>query len=325
MLRWVLTVRGIGGMSRVAGPIVLYCRTDRHIRREVEAVLWPPPVGTGSEGSFLFAGTYIYGMDRKGRVVMPAQFRSLLGAPFVLTRAPGQCLLALSRSQWTSLVEKYEHSILFRGYYLAAAHECAVDETTGRFLVPHVLREYAELRAMDEVAISGIGRAVQVARRFRWEAYLQAGEFPSLGQLDLDLEIPRPVESQPYSQVISWPAGLPVVRCSGRLHGKAVRRLIATVLRLVEERPPLVILDVRDCGETGPALGLVHTLTRPQRCDQKIPLWVLSHEELPGDVDMLFFRDVEELFWRLPDAHSGLHGAPPGEPELILQEEAECA
>ena len=36
----------------------------------------------------LLSGTYIYGMDRKGRVVMPAQFRSLLGAPFVLTRAP---------------------------------------------------------------------------------------------------------------------------------------------------------------------------------------------------------------------------------------------
>ncbi|MGV3723915.1 MAG: division/cell wall cluster transcriptional repressor MraZ, partial [Actinomycetota bacterium] len=120
----------------------------------------------------VLSGTYIYGMDRKGRVVMPAQFRNQLGAPFVLTRAPGQCLLALSAPQWDTLLSRYEHSVLFRGYYLSAAVECPVDETTGRFLLPHVLRDYAELRPMDEVAISGIGRAVQVARRQRWEHHL---------------------------------------------------------------------------------------------------------------------------------------------------------
>jgi MraZ protein len=249
----------------------------------------------------LLSGTYIYGMDRKGRVVMPVPFRSQLGAPFVLTRAPGQCLLALSGPQWKALVERYEHSTLFRGYYLAAAVECPVDHTTGRFLVPHVLREYAELRPMDEVAISGIGRAVQVATRSRWEEHLQSGDFPTLGQLDLDLDVPRPVEAQPYTQKLSRPLGLPVVRCRGRMHGRAVRRLAGTVLKLVEERPPVIVLDVRDAGESLPAMGLVYALTRQQRIDNKVPLWVVSELELPIDDGVYPFKDLEDVFWKLEE------------------------
>jgi len=249
----------------------------------------------------LLSGTYIYGMDRKGRVVMPAQFRSQLGAPFVLTRAPGQCLLALSAPQWDSLVNRYEHSVLFRGYYLSSAVECPVDDTTGRFLIPHVLRDYAELRPMDEIAISGIGRAVQVAKRTRWEEHLSTGEFPSLGQLDLDLDVPRPVETQPYRQRVGRPMGLPVIECRGRMHGRAVRRLAGTLLKLLEERPPVIVLDVRDTGETQPAIGLVHALTRPQRLEQNVPIWVVSETELPADDGVIFFPNLEDVLWRLED------------------------
>lgn len=269
----------------------------------------------------MLSGTYIYGMDRKGRVVMPAQFRNMLGAPFVLTRAPSQCLLALSGPQWEALVKRYENSVLFRGYYLAAAVECPVDENTGRFLIPHVLREYAELRPMDEVAICGIGRAVQVAQRARWEEHLRTGEFPSLGQLDLDLDVPRPVETQPYRQGLRRPMGLPVIQCRGRMHGRAVRRLAATVLQLLEERPPVIVLDVRDTGETEPAIGLVETLTRTQRLERKVPLWVVSDNEIPQDDGISRFANLEDVFWQLEELRpkSRKRLTPPAE-ELLPEE-----
>lgn len=270
----------------------------------------------------LLSGTYIYGMDRKGRVVMPAQFRSLLGAPFVLTRAPGQCLLALSAPQWESLVERYEHSVLFRGYYLSAAVECPVDETTGRFLIPHVLREYAELRPMDEVAISGIGRAVQVAKRARWEEHLNSGEFPTLGQLDLDLDVPRPVETQPYRQRVGRPMGLPVVQCSGKMHSRAVRRLAATVLKLLEERPLLVVLDMRDAGDTPAALGLVYALTRQARLESTVPLWVVSDGVLPTDEGVTQFHNLEEVFWKLEEIRPRSRRRV-RRPEIVIPEEVE--
>src|SRR5438067_386784 len=145
----------------------------------------------------MLTGTYIYGMDRKGRVVMPSNFRQALGAPFVLTRAPGPALLALSSPQWGMLLDRYERSALFRG----------------------------------------IGRAVQVIKRARWDETVQRGEFPSLGQLDLDIEVPRLEESQPFRQRVVRPLGLPLVEAKGRLDGRALRRLAGTLVRLLEESP----------------------------------------------------------------------------------------
>jgi MraZ protein len=249
----------------------------------------------------VLSGTYIYGVDRKGRVVMPSQFRALLGVPFVLTRAPGHCLLALSEPQWDTLVERYKDSVLFRGYYLSAAVKCPVDDHTSRFLIPHMLRDYAEIRPMDEVAISGIGRAVQVAQRQRWEQHVQTGDFPSLGQLDLQLDVPRPTETQPFHQKIARPMGLPVIRCSGRMHARAVRRLVATILKLLEERPPVVIVDVRETGETHPAMEQVLAMTRLARSERRLPLWVVGEGELPTDAGVSFFKNLEELFLHLEE------------------------
>jgi MraZ protein len=246
-------------------------------------------------------------MDRKGRVVMPAQFRAQLGAPFVLTRAPGQCLLALSRTQWDVLEQKYEQSVLFRGYYLSAAVECQVDATTGRFLIPLVLRDYSELRPMDEVAISGIGRYVQVARSSRWEKYLEAGEFPNLGQLDIDLELPRPAETEPYHQEVITPMGLPLVRCRGRMHGRAVRRLADTVKELISSQPLVVVLDLRQAGDVEAGLALVYTMTREDRVLQRCPLWVIFETELPPAEGVTRFGNIEDVLWRLQEvAPSGV-------------------
>jgi hypothetical protein len=63
----------------------------------------------------------------------------------------------------------------------------------------------------------------------------------------------------------------------------------------------VIVLDVRDTGETQPAMGLVHTLTRNQRVDQTIPLWIVSEAELPNDDGIEYFPNLEEVLWRLED------------------------
>jgi MraZ protein len=249
----------------------------------------------------MLSGTYIYGMDRKGRVVMPATFRRELGVPFVLTRAPGQALLALSGPQWRSLVERYERSVLFRGYYLSAAVECGIDPNTGRFLVPHALREYAELRPMEEVAVTGIGRAVQVVQRARWEATVERGEFPTLGQLDLDLEVPRPVEAQPLRCRVGRPLGLPLIEARGRLDGRAVRRLAGTLLELLREAPPVVVLDIRHTGESGTAVPLLASLLQSPLQEARCQLWLVGTIVLPPDTSARIFADFDPVLWALAE------------------------
>jgi len=259
----------------------------------------------------MLMGTFIYGMDRKGRVVMPACFRQELGAPFVLTRAPGQALLALSNPQWRMLLDRYEQSVLFRGYYLSAAVECGFDENTGRFLVPHALREYAELRPMDEVAIAGIGRAVQVIKRDRWEETVQRGEFPTLGQLDLDLDVPRPVEAQPFRQRLGRPLGMPLVEARGRLDGRAMRRLAGTLVRLLPDEarraagpedaatPPVILLDVRQAGEAHAAVPVLASLLQPHLDAAGVQLWVVAATTQTIGGAVRLFPDLDSVLWQL--------------------------
>jgi transcriptional regulator MraZ len=249
----------------------------------------------------MLTGTYIYGMDRKGRVVMPATFRQALGAPFVLTRAPGPALLALSSPQWRMLLDRYERSILFRGYYLSAAVECGFDENTGRFLVPHALREYAGLRPMDEVAVTGIGRAVQVIKRTRWDESVQRGEFPSLGQLDLDIEVPRLEESQPFRYRMARPLGLPLVEARGRLDGRALRRLATALSRLLEESPRVVVLDVRQSGEATTAVPLLANLMQPLLQNARSQLWVVGALGPSSNGSLQVFSDLESVLWKLAE------------------------
>ncbi len=257
----------------------------------------------------MLAGTYIYGMDRKGRVVMPAAFRKELGVPFVLTRAPGQALLALSAPQWSVLLDRYERSTLFRGYYLSAAVECAVDPNTGRFLVPHALREHAELRPMDEVAIAGIGRAVQVVKRARWDASVQSGEFPSLGQLDLDLEVPRPVETSPFRQRVGFPMGIPLVEARGRLDGRAVRALASTLLEALERRPAVLLLDLRYAGETDGAVPVLANVLQSRLQDMGAELWLVGVPNGAAGAVVRAFADFEAALWALSEAGFPMRGA----------------
>jgi MraZ protein len=247
----------------------------------------------------MLTGTYIYGMDRKGRVVMPAGFRQALGAPFVLTRAPGPALLALSSPQWRMLLDRYERSVLFRGYYLSAAVECGFDENTGRFLVPHALREHAGLRPMDEVAVTGIGRAVQVIQRARWDETVKRGEFPSLGQLDLDIEVPRLEESQPFRHRVARPLGMPLVEARGRLDGRALRRLAGTLVRILEEAPRVIVLDVRQSGEASTAVPLLTNLLQPQLQEARSQLWVVGPLGPAANGNVRQFDDLESVLWRL--------------------------
>jgi bifunctional DNA-binding transcriptional regulator/antitoxin component of YhaV-PrlF toxin-antitoxin module len=106
----------------------------------------------------MLTGTYIYRIDRKGRLVIPGPFRAALGEPVLLTSGPERSLRLLPRQDGRWL----DPALVF---------EQPLDPTTGRILVPSALREWAGLRTQDEVAVCGRGLAAAV---LRWEACLAA-------------------------------------------------------------------------------------------------------------------------------------------------------
>jgi MraZ protein len=92
-------------------------------------------------------------MDPKGRVIVPAKFKELLGDEFVMTRGSDKCAYVFPRESWDKFEEKleklpintnknaYAYHMLFMGSY----SEVDVDKQ-GRTLVPQQLREHAGLQ-----------------------------------------------------------------------------------------------------------------------------------------------------------------------------------
>jgi MraZ protein len=143
----------------------------------------------------MFRGHFEHAIDDKGRVAVPASFRgALVGLQderLVLTkfRQDGvRCLDVYPLSAWRRLEDKlssrnrFDKKLLrFRNFYVAGAHECALDGQ-GRVLIPQLLREYA-----------GLGRAViftgdvdmfRIWDRDTWQAKFADDEERVLGDDD---------------------------------------------------------------------------------------------------------------------------------------------
>ena len=99
----------------------------------------------------MFMGEYNHSIDTKGRLIMPAKFRDVLGDSFVVTKGLDGCLFVYPDEEWNIFEEKLKTLPLtnknarqFTRFFLAGAATCEVDKQ-GRILLPQVLREFAEL------------------------------------------------------------------------------------------------------------------------------------------------------------------------------------
>ena len=108
-------------------------------------------------GELALTGTFLYNLDRKGRLVIPAHHRTALGDTVVLTTLPGGWILALPPTAWQQALRNLYHNDGLRTYLLSGAHALKVDATTGRVLIPWELRDHAALQPLDTVAVVGQG------------------------------------------------------------------------------------------------------------------------------------------------------------------------
>ncbi|MEN6520368.1 MAG: division/cell wall cluster transcriptional repressor MraZ [Armatimonadota bacterium] len=116
----------------------------------------------------MFSGSYIHSIDQKCRAAMPSKFRDMLKNRFVLTKGPDGCLWALSSEQWQLLLDKASQSITAQRFFLASAVENTLTGK-GRFLIPNVLREHADIKPGDDVIIIGLGNRIEIWSRRRWD------------------------------------------------------------------------------------------------------------------------------------------------------------
>jgi MraZ protein len=130
----------------------------------------------------VFTGEYRHTVDDKGRLAVPARFRTLLEGGAVVSRWIDGCLAIHSRSGWDALATRVadlpitsEAARLFQRQIFAGAVEAELDRQ-GRVLVPVYLREEAGL-ATDAVIV-GIRDHAEIWAPARWTDYRRGMDDP---------------------------------------------------------------------------------------------------------------------------------------------------
>ena len=93
----------------------------------------------------MFMGEYNHIIDAKGRLIIPARFRELLGEEFILTKGLDGCLSIYPMDAWEAFETKLralpltnKNARTFTRFFVAGATNCELDRQ-GRILVPQTL------------------------------------------------------------------------------------------------------------------------------------------------------------------------------------------
>ena len=128
----------------------------------------------------MFIGEYTISMDAKGRIAVPAKFRSLLNQAAVVTRGLDQSLFLYTRTQWEVIAGKLAsmpmskaNSRAFARLMLAGAFDVELDRQ-GRMMVPEYLRKFANLS--KKVVVAGLYDRIEIWDEQGWLDYKKATE-----------------------------------------------------------------------------------------------------------------------------------------------------
>jgi MraZ protein len=123
----------------------------------------------------VFTGEYRHTVDGKGRIAVPARYRTALGGGAYLTRWLDGCLAIFPRDAWGAIADKIAALPLsdadartFSRIIFASAFEVEVDGQ-GRVLLPANLRAAAQLES--NAVVVGARDHLELWSPERWAAY----------------------------------------------------------------------------------------------------------------------------------------------------------
>lgn len=123
----------------------------------------------------MFIGEYTHAIDPKGRISLPAKFRSQLKEGVVVTRGFDRCLTVYPASAWKDRAEKLadlpdnqEKNRAFARLQLAGAWDAEID-AQGRIMLPEQLRRYANLA--KQAVVTGLYNRFEIWDEAAWQTY----------------------------------------------------------------------------------------------------------------------------------------------------------
>jgi len=136
----------------------------------------------------MFLSHYRHTVDKKGRIVIPSEFRDALGDIIYLTPGIEPCIFVYPQEEWEKLYRKVALLPLtqkdardFMRLFLSSAAAVEVDPQ-GRVMVPMHLRKYAQIDS--KVVLLGVGNRVEVWSEESWDDYFRKiqGNFEAITQ-----------------------------------------------------------------------------------------------------------------------------------------------
>ena len=123
----------------------------------------------------MFMGEYHHNIDDKNRLVIPSNYRELLGETFVITRGLEKCLYVYTESEWQKIVDKLaslpftkkDARIFVRSFFSAAAN-CNFDKQ-GRINITTPQSDYANLK--KECVIIGANDRIEIWSKEDWDNF----------------------------------------------------------------------------------------------------------------------------------------------------------
>ncbi len=128
----------------------------------------------------MFIGEYSLSMDAKGRIAVPAKFRTLLDGGAVITRGLDRSLFLYPKKEWEKIAAKLANlpisqanSRAFARLMLAGAWDAEMDKQ-GRIIIPEYLRKFATLT--KKVVAAGLYDRIELWDEQSWSEYKVATE-----------------------------------------------------------------------------------------------------------------------------------------------------
>ena len=141
----------------------------------------------------MFMGEYNHTIDAKGRLIIPARFRELLGEEFILTKGLDGCLSIYPLDEWNAFETKLralpltnKNARTFTRFFVAGATSCELDKQ-GRILVPQTLREFAGLE--KEVVLTGNLDRIEIWSKEKWSENCDYGDMDNIAESMQDMGI----------------------------------------------------------------------------------------------------------------------------------------
>lgn len=127
----------------------------------------------------MFYGEYNHGIDRKGRLILPARFREICKESgierFFITRGLDKCLFMFTEEEWRLQEQKFKNQPFtkqetrsFNRLFFSGAISVDPDKQ-GRFIIPQYLKDYANIK--KDAIVIGVSNRIEIWDSKSWQTF----------------------------------------------------------------------------------------------------------------------------------------------------------